>query len=395
MTWGRSRAARRAAAVEHPAGLRVEVAEAHGDVVVARVQAALQLGVADRRRDRVGVGIAVAGDVDAREGRRVRDSTPDGVLRPRCARGLRRQRLDAGRRPDRRLPAAGGDHVVAGRRRGPPGSRSSRRPHERVDATVAAGGRRRGHAHASALIAPSRSGGRRACRSRSARRSARSAPGPRARGRTRPGAPAGRPTAPAGQPQRDPALAPGAPACRSFSSAKAQRALGSTWHSSSRRAHTSAVSCVPGRRVIRSFSATVRFAPARPRSTREPARRRARSSTRMPAAPKLRAQPLRPAVRPQPDHSVGAVGAPERGRHRALRQRRQGARTVPVGARVPADRDPARDGGQRHRGGHDRSKDRGHAGVGGGRGGTGPCRGEDAERGEHARQAIPRLFARP
>ena len=55
---------RRLAAVEHPARLRVEVAEAHRHVVVVRVQAPEQLRVADRRGDRIGVGVAVAGDVD-------------------------------------------------------------------------------------------------------------------------------------------------------------------------------------------------------------------------------------------------------------------------------------------------------------------------------------------
>ncbi len=56
----------RAAAVEHPARLRVELAEPDRDVFVARIEPAPELRVADRRRDRVGVGVAVAGDVDAR-----------------------------------------------------------------------------------------------------------------------------------------------------------------------------------------------------------------------------------------------------------------------------------------------------------------------------------------
>ena len=53
-----------AAALEHPARLRVELAEPHRHVVVARVEPALQLGIADRRRDRIRVGIAMPGDVD-------------------------------------------------------------------------------------------------------------------------------------------------------------------------------------------------------------------------------------------------------------------------------------------------------------------------------------------
>ena len=124
----------------------------------------------------------------------------------------------------------------------------------------------------------------------------------------------------------------------------------------------------------------------------QPRPRRPRRDRR-PRGGEARAQPLGPAVRPQPDDAVGAVRPPECGRHRALCQRRQGARAV--GARVPADRH-GRDGGQRHRRRHDRSEDRGQAGVGGGRRGNGGRAGrEDAERGEHAQKAIGRLFARP
>ena len=54
----------------------LSVAEPHGHVLVARVQPALELGVADRRRDRVGVGVAVPGDVDARHVRPAAGSTP-------------------------------------------------------------------------------------------------------------------------------------------------------------------------------------------------------------------------------------------------------------------------------------------------------------------------------
>ena len=57
---------RGAAALEQPLRLGVALPEAHRDVRVARVQAVLQLRVPDRRGDRVGVRIAVAGDVDGR-----------------------------------------------------------------------------------------------------------------------------------------------------------------------------------------------------------------------------------------------------------------------------------------------------------------------------------------
>jgi len=56
---------RRARLLEHPPRLRVDVAEAHGDVLVARVEPPAQLGIADRGGDRVRVRVAVAGDVDA------------------------------------------------------------------------------------------------------------------------------------------------------------------------------------------------------------------------------------------------------------------------------------------------------------------------------------------
>ncbi len=55
-----------AAALEHPARLRVALSEPDRDVVVVGVQPALELGVADRRGDRVGVRVAMAGDVDQR-----------------------------------------------------------------------------------------------------------------------------------------------------------------------------------------------------------------------------------------------------------------------------------------------------------------------------------------
>ena len=56
----------RAGALEHPARLLVDLPEPHRHVGVARVDAAHQLGVADGRRDRVRVRVAVARDVDAR-----------------------------------------------------------------------------------------------------------------------------------------------------------------------------------------------------------------------------------------------------------------------------------------------------------------------------------------
>ena len=75
-----------AGALQHPRGLRVDVAEAHGDVVVARVQPALELGVADRRRDRVGVGVAVARHVDGRHAAIVQRSTDRRRMAPLAAR---------------------------------------------------------------------------------------------------------------------------------------------------------------------------------------------------------------------------------------------------------------------------------------------------------------------
>jgi hypothetical protein len=52
------------AALQQPARLGVEVAQPHGNVLVVRIEAALELRVADRRRDGIGVGTAVSGDVD-------------------------------------------------------------------------------------------------------------------------------------------------------------------------------------------------------------------------------------------------------------------------------------------------------------------------------------------
>jgi hypothetical protein len=59
----------RPAALQHPPGLGVQLAQPDRDVVVAGIEVALQLGVADRRRDRVGVRIAVPRDVDRRRDR--------------------------------------------------------------------------------------------------------------------------------------------------------------------------------------------------------------------------------------------------------------------------------------------------------------------------------------
>jgi hypothetical protein len=56
----------RIAAPQQPARLGVASAQADGDVAVAGVHATLELGVADGRRDRIGVGVAVPGDVDGR-----------------------------------------------------------------------------------------------------------------------------------------------------------------------------------------------------------------------------------------------------------------------------------------------------------------------------------------
>jgi hypothetical protein len=55
-----------ARALEHPARLGVDLAQPDGDVLVAGIEPAVELGVADGRRDRVGVGVAMARDVDAR-----------------------------------------------------------------------------------------------------------------------------------------------------------------------------------------------------------------------------------------------------------------------------------------------------------------------------------------
>ena len=60
---------RRAAALEHPARLGVQLAEPDRHVLVARIDPPLELGVADRGRDRVRVRVAVPGDVDARHAR--------------------------------------------------------------------------------------------------------------------------------------------------------------------------------------------------------------------------------------------------------------------------------------------------------------------------------------
>ena len=54
----------RPAAVQQPPRLGVEVPEAHRHVLVVGVQPALELGVADRRRDRIRVGVAMTRDVD-------------------------------------------------------------------------------------------------------------------------------------------------------------------------------------------------------------------------------------------------------------------------------------------------------------------------------------------
>ena len=53
-----------AASLQQPAGLRVEVAQPDRHVLVVGVQPPAQLGIADRRCDRVGVGVAMAGYVD-------------------------------------------------------------------------------------------------------------------------------------------------------------------------------------------------------------------------------------------------------------------------------------------------------------------------------------------
>ncbi len=52
------------AALEHPGRLSVDLSEPDRHVLALGVELLLQLGVGDRRRDRVGVGVAVAGDVD-------------------------------------------------------------------------------------------------------------------------------------------------------------------------------------------------------------------------------------------------------------------------------------------------------------------------------------------
>ena len=57
-----------ARALEHPARLGVDVAEAHGDVAVARIEAPHQLGVADGGGDRVRVRVAMTRDVDDGKG---------------------------------------------------------------------------------------------------------------------------------------------------------------------------------------------------------------------------------------------------------------------------------------------------------------------------------------
>ncbi len=67
ITCGRKSGWRAPRALEHPAGLRVDLPEPHGLVLVVRIDAAHQLGVADGGRDRVRVRVAMPGDVDAGE----------------------------------------------------------------------------------------------------------------------------------------------------------------------------------------------------------------------------------------------------------------------------------------------------------------------------------------
>ena len=55
---------RRATALEGPLRLRVDLAEADRDVFVVCVELVLQLGIADRGRDRIQVWVAVPGDID-------------------------------------------------------------------------------------------------------------------------------------------------------------------------------------------------------------------------------------------------------------------------------------------------------------------------------------------
>ncbi len=88
---------RRAAALERPARLRVDLAQADGDVAPGGVEAPLQLGVADRRGDRVEVGVAVPGDVDGAHGRELRTPAARASVSRRPRRPPRRRRRRRGR----------------------------------------------------------------------------------------------------------------------------------------------------------------------------------------------------------------------------------------------------------------------------------------------------------
>jgi anaerobic selenocysteine-containing dehydrogenase len=68
ITCARKRGSSTPGLLEHPARLRVEVAEPHGLVGVRAVEAAAELGQADGGGDRVRVGVAVSGDVDRAQG---------------------------------------------------------------------------------------------------------------------------------------------------------------------------------------------------------------------------------------------------------------------------------------------------------------------------------------
>ncbi len=65
ITWAMKSGLLGAAALQRPGGLGVDLAEADGHVLVLVVEPALELGVADRRGDRVHVRVLVPGDVDA------------------------------------------------------------------------------------------------------------------------------------------------------------------------------------------------------------------------------------------------------------------------------------------------------------------------------------------